>query len=344
MLKDPGVFDAAWVPGDLRHREDELQTLANTVPTSYMKMMPLRVIGPSGTGKTATVRYALEDLDRHVDDVRTAYVDAWDHRQSRQALYSIFSELADSTGAIHSKSATQDILSGIYDVVDEQAVVVIDEADMLQDGELLTELHAIDGISLVLVANRDDDIVDGLSVVRQAALQDGTRLDFDPYSVDALVDILRPRADEGTYGRVDDDILEAIASRAGGDARNAIKCLEMAARLAGERDQGELDEELVDESMERARAFVRQKASGRLRREEHIIYDILREEGEAQMGKIYRTYEARVANPKSQRSVRKWLRKMTDYNLIRSEGQTADRVYSYIEVPDELVGWLKRSV
>lgn len=30
--------------------------------------------------------------------------------------------------------------------------------------------------------------------------------------------------------------------------------------------------------------------------------------------------------------------------LIESEGQTADRVYSYIEVPEELVGWLKQSV
>lgn len=42
---------------------------------------------------------------------------------------------------------------------------MIDEADMLQDGSLLTELHAIDGLSPVLVANRDDDIVDELSVV-----------------------------------------------------------------------------------------------------------------------------------------------------------------------------------
>ncbi len=343
MLKDPGVFDAAWVPGDLRHREEELQTLANTVPTSDMDMMPLRVIGASGTGKTATVQYALDDLDRHVDDARTAYVDAWDHRRSSQALYSIYSELAQSTGPIQSKSPAHDILSGIYEAVDEQAVVVVDEADMLQDGSLLTELHAIDGLSLILVANRDDDIVDGLNVVQATTLQDGKRLAFEPYSVDALVDILRPRAEEGIYGRVDEDILEGIASRAGGDARNAIKCLEMAARLARERDLNELDQALIDESMERARAFVRQKASERLRREEHIVYDIVREAGEAQMGEIYCTYESRVADPKTQRSVRKWLRKMTAYNLLKSEGQTADRVYRYVEVPDELIGWLRQS-
>jgi Cdc6-like AAA superfamily ATPase len=343
MLKDPGVFDVGWVPGDLHHREQQLQTLANMIPTTYMGMMPLRVIGPSGTGKTATVRYALEDLDRHVDEVRTAYIDAWDHRRSRQALYSIYSELAHSTGPIHAKSPTQDILSAIYNAVDEQAVVVIDEADMLQDRSLLTELHAIDGLALVLVANRDEDIVDELSVVQATTLQDGTRLDFDPYSVDALVDILRPRGDEGIYGRVDDDVLEAIASRAGGDARNAIKCLEMGARLASERELDELDRALIDESMDRARAFVRQKASERLRREEHIVYDIVREAGEAQMGEIYRTYEARVADPKSQRSVRSWLRKMTAYNLLESRGQTAGRVYEYVEVPDELIGWLRQS-
>jgi len=132
--------------------------------------------------------------------------------------------------------------------------------------------------------------------------------------------------------------------QADGDARNAIKCLEMAARLADERDLDSLERELIDEAMERAKTFVRQKASERLRHEEHLIYDILREEGEAKMGTIYRTYRARAVDPKSKRSVRKWLRKMEDYNLIRIEGATSDRRYEYIEVPEELVGWLKRSV
>lgn len=343
MLKDPGVFDIAWVPGDLRHREEELQSLATSLTQRPSYDTPLRIIGPSGVGKTAVVRYALEDMDHNAETIRTAYADAWTQRRSRRTLHTILSDLATKTGALHPQSHPQELLEGIREAVDGQAVVVIDEADMLQDSALLVELHAIEDLHLVLVANRGDDIVDELGTIQASALQDGHRLDFDPYSVSALVDILRPRAAEGIYGAVDDDVLEAIAERADGDARNAIKCLEMATRMADARELGELTEDLVAEAMERAKAYVRQKASERLRREEHTIYNIIREKGEAQMGEIYRTYEARVADPKSQRSVRKWLRKMTAYNLVESEGQTADRVYRYIEVPDELVGWLKRS-
>lgn len=341
MLKDPGVFDIAWVPGDLRHREEELQNLATSLTRRPYYDTPLRIIGPSGVGKTAVVRYALEDMESNAEDIRTAYVDAWTQRRSRRTLHAILSDLATTTGTLHPESKKQDLLQGIREAVVDQAVVVIDEADMLQYSDLLVELHAIDDLHLVLVANRDEDIVDDLGPAQTNAIQDGHRLDFEPYSIDALIDILRPRAAEGIYGGVDGDVLEAIAERAGGDARNAIKCLEMATRMADARELGHLDEDLVAEAMERAKAYVRQKASERLRREEHIIYDIVREKGEAQMGEIYQTYQSRVAEPKSQRSVRKWLRKMTAYNLIDSEGQTADRVYKYVEVPEELVRWLK---
>lgn len=109
MLKDPGVFDIAWVPGDLRHREEELQTLANTVPTTYMGMMPLRVIGPSGTGKTATVRYALEDLDHHIDDVvlptPTRGIIAARGRRSTRSTPSSLSRPARSTPSLRYRTS-----------------------------------------------------------------------------------------------------------------------------------------------------------------------------------------------------------------------------------------------
>ena len=342
MLKDPGVFDIAWVPGDLRHREDELQTLANSLKRHPHAHTPLRIIGPSGAGKTAVVRFALDDMDANSRGVQTAYVDAWDQRRSNRTLYSLLSELSKSTGKLHPKSKATDLLAGIRDAVDDRAVVVIDEADMIQDADLLVDLHAIDELLLVLVANRDDDIVEELGTFQTKTLQDGHRLDFEGYSVDALVDILRPRAAEGVYGSVDGAVLESIAERAEGDARNAIKCLEMAVRMADRMGREELgDDMLLGEAMARAQAFVRQKASERLRREEHIVYDVVRDARRAQMGEIYPAYRSRAADPKSERSVRKWLRKMADYNLIRVEGETADRVYEYIEVPDELVRWLK---
>jgi len=91
MLRDPGVFDAAWVPGDLRHREEELEDLASILD-SY-RATPIRIIGPSGVGKTATVRYALDDIGLHLDGVETAYVDAWDQHRPSRTLHALLEEL-----------------------------------------------------------------------------------------------------------------------------------------------------------------------------------------------------------------------------------------------------------
>ena len=44
-------------------------------------------------------------------------------------------------------------------------------------------------------------------------------------------------------------------------------------------------------------------------------------------GDLYQEYRNRVENPKSDRTVRNYLKKMIRYNLVTAEGSTQDRIY-----------------
>lgn len=340
MLRDPGVFDVDDVPGDILHRREILQEFKTTLEADWERnrTTPIRFVGPSGVGKTATALYALKDMDQNDQSSQTAYVDAWNQHKSRRTLYVILSGLATETGTLHPESPVEKLLQGIRDAVGEWAVVVVDEADMLQEPQLLLQLHLVEGLRLVLITNDDDDLVGDLGPVQAQTLLGGRPMPFNPYTVDQLVDILRPRAREGVHGRVDTDVLETIAAESHGDARTAIKSLEAATRIADRRGETEFSHDLLADAMQLGRRFVRQKASSRLRPEEYIVKEAVRELGTAKMGEIYPRYAGHedVDDPKSERTVRKWLRKMEHYNMVRIHGETSDRTYEFVEVPDEL--------
>lgn len=169
----------------------------------------------------------------------------------------------------------------------------------------------------------------------------GECLAFSSYSIDDLVAILQPRAHEGIRGRVDDTILEAIAEEAHGDARSAIKCLEFAARRAEHDGRSAFDPAFVRSTMQFATSWVRRKDSNRLRPQERVVKEIVQEAGTIQMGEIYLRYRGAVGEDvRGERTVRNWLGKMADYNMVRITGSTSDRAYLWIPVGEELAPWL----
>ena len=57
------------------------------------------------------------------------------------------------------------------------------------------------------------------------------------------------------------------------------------------------------------------------------VYEVLREADELMPKEIVSQYATRVDDPRSKRTVRKYLRKLEQYNLIGSAGEGPSRVY-----------------
>ena len=338
MITNARVLQEDFVPADVEHRHEEIERLSSALAPLLEGEPPETplLFGPTGVGKTCVARYTLARLREQLLDVRTTYVNCWQHH----TRFRILRELLDAVGQthdVHRQSTPHDELLDRIEARDERPVVVVlDEVDQLDDSRLLYELLEIPHLHPMLVSNREADLFAGLDDRVGSRLRGGPRIRFSRYGVDELAAILQARVDEGFEpGSVARDQLERIADAAAGDARVAIRVLRSAARLAESRGETEIDEGLVTEAIPEGKRAVKQRAVETLTPHQRALFEIVEDEGEVTPGDLYERYSARMDDPKSKRTIRKYLAKLDQYNLVRSVGEKRGRTYRRVPAADE---------
>ena len=115
---------------------------------------------------------------------------------------------------------------------------------------------------------------------------------------------------------------------AAGDARVAIGILRSAAREAEQDDAGEITNETVEAAIPQGRQEVRDKNIDQLTPHQQVLYEIIHENDGVAPNHLYAEYNERVAEPRSERTVRNHLTKLAHYNLIQKHGKGRGRTYS----------------
>jgi Cdc6-like AAA superfamily ATPase len=82
-----------------------------------------------------------------------------------------------------------------------------------------------------------------------------------------------------------------------------------------------------------ARAQIRQTSLDSLTPDQQTVYEIVREDGPLGPGTIYEHYRDAVDDPRTKRTVRSYLSKMVQYNLLEADGTSRDRQYSIVTEP-----------
>lgn len=330
MIADALPLQPEFVPGDVRHRDGEIDALTSGLQpiTVGRKTEPILLYGPSGTGKTCIARYAVDELRREVVDLDTQYVNCWEDYTRFKALYRVL-EGVDGALNVHRQSTPRDeLLDRVRNTSDDPYVVVLDEVDQLEDKKLLYDLHRTKNVSLVLVANREQELFSEMGERLISRLHTSTRIQFDRYGTDEIIGILQDRVRWGlSEDCIDHDQLTRIAEAAAGDARIAIGILRAAAREASERGVRKIGDSLVEEAIPEAKAEIRQKHVQKLTEHQRVLFDIIVERDGVSPSDLYDAYADRVADPKTRRMMRNHLQKMKRYNLVRSEGKTRNRTY-----------------
>jgi Cdc6-like AAA superfamily ATPase len=155
---------------------------------------------------------------------------------------------------------------------------------------------------------------------------------MDTYGADQLVSILQSRVENGlerdvvTTGQ-----LERIADAAAGDARLAIGILRSAARAAERADADDITDDVIAEAVPTAESEMRQADVANLTPDQVAVFEVVRELGPVSPGDIYDAYRERVDDPKSERSVRSYLSKMQQYDLLDGSGTSRSRVYEVVD-------------
>ena len=328
IFADSAVFRAQWVPSDFRARDAQLDAMATALePLLAGEPAPgLFLAGPTGTGKTSSSRYLLEKLAAQATAVETVTVNCWSNHSRYRVLARIV-EAVEGPGALahdHATAALQDALEAI----ETPTVVVLDEADQLDEPEVIYDLYEAPAVAVIVTANTKAGVLVDLDERIQSRLRTFVDVQFDRYAAGALEAILEQRARHGLQPAVIGEAQIAdLARAANGNARDAIAALEGAAQRAVEDGAERIDDAHVATAIEGAGRDVRQATVERLNDHQRAIYELLAAAGPLSPGAIYEQYQEQMADPRSRRTVRKYVRKLEQYDLLVVSGQSQSREY-----------------
>lgn len=327
------VFDEGFVPGDVVHRNTEIASIESAL-SGLIDGLPTTdviAIGPTGVGKTVSTRYALHQLTQEID-VNWTLIDCWEH----SSRVDFFNELYEGVGlppAIDPHQSTDYLLRQFRSRVTEQVILVLDEADRLNQPDILHGLNKAANVTLILIMNSEEELF--ARMTESSDVKSGLHVAYDAYSTTELVDILQERVTHGLEDlHVSQDVLEKIADRAAGDARVAIQTLYWSAKAAENAGESEIPGKVVPRAKATAEERIRQKTREHLDEHDELLLDIIEDYEEITGQDLHAEYERRASDPVGRRRRRTLLSKLEEYNMIRASGPTSNRVYERIVPPE----------
>ncbi|PCN50557.1 hypothetical protein B6U99_03735 [Candidatus Geothermarchaeota archaeon ex4572_27] len=240
----------SYLPPRLPHREEELRTLLDSVKPLVEGRVeeystPV-VYGPTGVGKTTTVRKMIEVLKRLRARVSltVCLVNCGVEQRPFNVVQRVSQEVLEGSIRGYSYEEAIGMINDALELRDEYLLLVLDEVDELlrvDRGRLLYVISRLDEearsrrIFPLIVARRYESILDLPQHIRGKIA--GPTLYFKPYTREQMRDIVMDRVSMAIApNAITENAIEAISFIAanvdGGDARSAISLLLNGGNLA----------------------------------------------------------------------------------------------------------------
>ena len=247
------ILQNTYVPPQLVHRDSQIDDIVNIIAPSLNKDKPsnILIIGKTGTGKTAVIKYVGDELKK-ADDMKNncdfLYINCETVDTPYSILYNISNHIVKDpskgipfTGWSLEKAFTS--LIRLIDDVDKVFIIVLDEIDQSynRNGDdifyfltTINEMLEHSRVSIIGITN-NSKFHETLSPKIRSRLGE-EKVIFPPYTPPELIDILSERAKEAFYpNAIDDEVIPlvaAISAQDSGDARKALDLLRLSADIA----------------------------------------------------------------------------------------------------------------
>ncbi len=269
IFKRRDALEPFFIPDELPHRDTQIQKLAELTACALLGDIPPSFLcyGPTGTGKTATIRYISQKLGQKCIENKPwwIYINCSVVSTPYRILAHIYNAISRSE-KIPPTGLPKDIifkkLLGILDQKLECSIcfLVLDEIDMLTSKKNGTEiLYDLTRLNenldycrscLIGISNKlkfkdylDPRVISSLGQ---------EHIVFPSYNADELRDILNERAKIAFYeGVIKNDVIPlcaALAAKEHGDARKALQLLRKAGELAERAQNKSVTAKHVDDA------------------------------------------------------------------------------------------------
>jgi len=332
IFRDERVLMPDYLPEVMPHREKQIEEIALSLrgAAEGKKTENMLLLGPSGTGKTSSVRYVLKQLQEYSQKVIPIYINCWESSTRHTILNNIVSALGEFIP--RRGISTDEITDRIREVLKREKktpIVALDEVDrlfasqyeeekVLYDLARAKELFSVD-FGVVAITNNSGFLAKLDQRIRSSLVN--KQIVFKQYSPDELKDILKSRAKPAFYPEsLSEDVVPLCAARAAkknGDARLAISLLWKAGKIAERRNAGKVSVEDVRKAFEEVGE--EDERAGKLEGREKEIYELVKERGEVTSSELYEKF-----NSETDRSIRNYIDKLCLLGFITAESEGGD--------------------
>jgi orc1/cdc6 family replication initiation protein len=313
-----------FVPERLLHREEQITELKNRL-SPILKNRSVENIfltGTSGAGKTAIAKHVLRSHFRE----HSAYINCWKHRTTHEVLTEVLLSLQVP---VHGRESTGDLSKVLERLMQKKKIIIcLDEVDKLNDFDVLY-LLARNGCGLILVSTRCHSLSSLNSRIRSSLAL--TEIEFPMYSVDELYNIMKDRIECAFRpGALKNELVRMASLAAQGDARTALEIVRKACKKAEVQGLNEISMKELREAIDDTSRFMIMHPLNRLNQHQKVLYEILEKKRKLPSGALYGEYSAVTADPVVDRAYRKYMNKMVNMGLVRTEGKGRWKSYEIV--------------
>jgi cell division control protein 6 len=339
IVLNADILSETYVPPTIPAREPHIEELKGCMSPALKGQKPLSawLHGTPGTGKTTVASHVLNELNARTG-IPGLYVNCWKHNSFYAVLEYALTEMRKGFGDARDKHVRLSQFESL--VKDRPFLLVLDEIDLVPSGErndMIYNLATIQKTGLICISENRYPILALEGRIRSRL--NPQMIEFQPYTEEQLLDILRERASRALHqDSWNGGLLKLIASKAAGDARIAIQTLRNAAVYADSEGAAAISAKHVDKGHSDTRGLKKTYELKRLTDHHRLLYRLIKERPGVSSPDLFRGYiqecESRNWKPVAGRTFSLYMQKMTELKLVRPErARVKGRVYSFKPEP-----------
>jgi|TARA_Y100000310_G_scaffold338453_1_gene428137 cell division control protein 6 len=292
LFKNELALDYSFLPKILPHREKQQRYLAEIIKPLLNEKngKNLFIYGAPGIGKTAAMRFVLNEMEEETEDVIPIYINCW----QKNTTFKILEEICNILGyrLTHNKR-TEELFAVIKNILNKKsAVFAFDEVDKLEEIDFLYAiLEEIYKKSVLLITNYNDWMKDLDDRVKSRLMSE--TLEFKPYNLQETRDVLKQRMEYAFVPNVwDNEAFEIIVKKTteAEDIRVGLHLMRESGNIAENKSSRKITLEHANEAIKKINQFTIKRSTD-LTEDEQQILNIIKKNSEKKIGDLYNIYK-----------------------------------------------------